>query len=775
MASSELPKPAVIGTQSSVARPTNVADRDAQIEHKLRLYGIFSAFGNKKFPNNKQIDVAMNSAVKSDLLTKPSESLSKEGQDLTKMLRSVVEQARVLFLTKNSDEHLQKFLWYASNADASEVGGKAPISKETAKQHGQDLGEGLKTLGRLIITNGQFRKLLSDASILFRDMAADAASSATQTIRPDEEKLNQIDEPAPDHTWHDTPPKPSELLNSAKSQLADRTGGGNLQQAGKEAAGDVSEQTTGKRDPKEAANTVKSQGKNADVDAKGGAAQGAKSAANKVQENVDTDKLKEQGRQTAQQAKETAVKAKESAVGYLKEKVPEERRDQTVHRLRKMVVEIQQHDDYDSAIDTLISLAEQYFRHGKNVTRQVKEQSKDIHESDRTNIANAEFHLKTLLENFANYSSLDDIGEAVNVLLEDANKDPELDRLFNDWARYLKRCLKETGYVLMDSCQEDGDKLYDRSNKLLRVRYRDHTDRLADEFKQWFLAFGDDPENIKFGDTVQRLLDALGTDKNGKVTFKPHLLKDVANVIIPDFFKKIGYVPIPRIEVSDPNVDVIVENLVLESENLMPKLIELQTDNLLRFSAYQHISNHSRHSVRVYVSQIQCDLKDVAYYIKKKIGFPSLTDKGVADFYLGGEGLSFNLRLSTALPKDQQSFFKVDQVDVVIKNLDVRLKESSHKLLFGIFRPLLLAVVRPAIAKVAEIQIRRSFDQLDREAYGIHKQAKKAIKTAVDSGDPQAATNVIQSYLNAIQQRYLEMQDRASDTKVCRTLSFILG
>jgi hypothetical protein len=64
------------------------------------------------------------------------------------------------------------------------------------------------------------------------------------------------------------------------------------------------------------------------------------------------------------------------------------------------------------------------------------------------------------------------------------------------------------------------------------------------------------------------------------------------------------------------------------------------------------------------VSGIQMDLRDVSYYVKRKQGFPSITDLGVADIFLGGSGLSFKMMLSTAKKSDRQNFFKVEKVDV---------------------------------------------------------------------------------------------------------------
>lgn len=109
---------------------------------------------------NKQIDVALNSALASKPLAHPSKKLSAEGQDLVADLRDVIEKAKVLLLTKNQGNLLQDFIWQTqqiSGGNASTPG--APIDKDTAKQHGNEALEGLRTLGTLIISNGQFRKL----------------------------------------------------------------------------------------------------------------------------------------------------------------------------------------------------------------------------------------------------------------------------------------------------------------------------------------------------------------------------------------------------------------------------------------------------------------------------------------------------------------------------------------------------------------------------------------------------------------------------------------
>ena len=73
------------------------------------------------------------------------------------------------------------------------------------------------------------------------------------------------------------------------------------------------------------------------VDAQGGAAAGAQAAKDKVSQRIP-DEHKEK-------AKETTKEYRARTNQYFKEKFPEERRDQIIYRVKKMIVEIQGHED----------------------------------------------------------------------------------------------------------------------------------------------------------------------------------------------------------------------------------------------------------------------------------------------------------------------------------------------------------------------------------------------------------------------------------------------
>lgn len=90
----------------------------------------------------------------------------------------------------------------------------------------------------------------------------------------------------------------------------------------------------------------------------------------------------------------------------------------------------------------------------------------------------------------------------------------------------------------------------------------------------------------------------------------------------------------------------MVENLVIEGDNLAPNQLEFGSDNYWRWGR-KGIQNKNKNKVMLSVSGVQMDLKDVSYYVKKKQGFPSITDKGVVDIFLGGTGLSFKVAMET--------------------------------------------------------------------------------------------------------------------------------
>jgi hypothetical protein len=676
-------------------------------------------------------------------------------------LREVIKEAKLLLLSKNQDNLLQEFIWETQHlsTNGTSLPG-APVDKDTAKAHGNEALEGLRTLGTLCITNGQFRKLLSDAAILMRSMAGDAATNVAGKINPDEEALSQIDRPAEDNVWHEAPDLSKDKLKNKFNEVKPFS-----KKDAKEAAqeGMSTAHPDGSTDPTDLATMAaqdQAQGTSSGVNAMGGAI----AAKDALMAKADTGAVND----ATEKAKSKRDEVNEKTKSYLKGKMPKERREQTIWRLKKMVVEIQGHADYQKAIDTLLRLAEEYGGHSKNLTAQGTDTVKDIR-SD-TSVKKVETNLKTLLERFANGTSSDDFFDALNQIYTDADRDPALKGWFKKLDAYVRRCLKEPGYILQPASNDDFNHIYDEGKFFLREKYRAHTDRVLDEIKFFGNQFDEDPQNKSFAESVRALFLDLGNDENGKAAFKPHLLKDVTSVILPQFLETVHYVPLPRMEYSDPKVDFIIENLIVESDNLTPNVMEVSSDNYWKWGR-KAFKNANKNSVMLAVSGVQMDMRDVSFYVNKKSGFPSLTDQGLCDIFMGGEGFSFKLKMATADATDRAHFFTIEDAKVSIKNLNIKLKQSKHKLLFAIAKPLLLRIMRPPLQKALEAAIKQKARELDAILWEIHQEANQAKKSALENPDPENIKNIYQQHWDAANSRWTRMKEKKAklDKKVEQT------
>ena len=157
---------------------------------------------------------------------------------------------------------------------------------------------------------------MNDATIILRDIAGDAATKAAGKLNPSEDELAQIDQPADDHTWHEKPDVAG-MKSNLQSKLP--VGKKDLQASAQNASDTADAHAAGTGDPNQ--------------DAKKGAKAGVQNFRNNLSSRFDDDQ-KEQLRQY-----------RERTNNYFKEKVPKERRDQAIFRLKKMIVEIQTHQD----------------------------------------------------------------------------------------------------------------------------------------------------------------------------------------------------------------------------------------------------------------------------------------------------------------------------------------------------------------------------------------------------------------------------------------------
>ncbi|KAG6831287.1 hypothetical protein H0H87_005751 [Tephrocybe sp. NHM501043] len=370
------------------------------------------------------------------------------------------------------------------------------------------------------------------------------------------------------------------------------------------------------------------------------------------------------------------------------------------------------------------------------------EKDKDVERKDKY-LQRSINEIRTILERFANGQSMDDIIDAFQVLSDDARRDKELRDWFSHADRYLHKVLLDAGYVLEPECNDEAVRLRESGRRFYDGKYKSHFDRLFSSIGSWFRAMGEDPTNKRFGEDWARLTHDLLFDSEGSLKFKKDLWNDIRHVILPQVIDRVGYLPIPRIEYTDDALDLVVENLTLSGRNLFPNIIALEAHNFLRFSPYKTIKDESRHRFTLTFGQMQADMRDVAFYYRKKTGMPKMKDSGLADVVLGGEGLTLTDVIGQATVvlvsagKDRSSVFKVHSVHVKVDSLKFSIRDSKHDLLYKTLRPLATGLVKRQIQKAMADAITTGLEYVDGQLVAVRDRMESA-KTKEEGSRAQA-------------------------------------
>jgi len=808
-------------TGNAVVDPVDKKAQAADVERKLKLYGVIQAFRQGRMPSNTQIDQTLDYVLNHEPV--PTKKLSRDGQRLVQDVRDIIHTAKLMVAEKNADELLQNFVWHTQGASKEGLNVKSVVEEtkgnvpdaEKARKDGEDAVKHLRTLMTLVLTNSEVRKLLSDFGLIGRDLLAIGASKAASKIAPPEEKLRQVDAAAPHDQFiteggrktqdlNETPVLEAGIPGTEKQirhhpyestafvQGRDDHGptgkpAGEAAQEGKQAYDQASGlRSEAMRHPQQAAGHAQQQfqetrgqmdeGQRRDVDQTVGgfreAGHGVRQDAEEYVEGDDETKdekkrgLRDRMRdmrdnfkdRIPQEHKDRANEhADRTKTFFTEEYFPEERRDQFIFRLKKVILECQKHEDYQASMRWLLAYLEEYVQHGRSASQVATEKAQgQVPTHDAHPIKRATLELRTLLERFANNTSMNGIFSAMDALIDDSRRDEELRVWFRSVDTYMRKVLLQPGYVLEPDCDNQARALRESGRRFYDQKYKGHFDNLFNEIGGWFKAMGNDPLNQRFGDDWARLTKDLLFDSEGALKFKPDLWNDVRHIIMPTLLQQIGYIPIPRIEYTDESFDLVVENLTLQGRNLLPNIVAFDVHNYVKFSPYDSIKDENHHKISFTLQHIQADMRDVAFYYHKKTGLPKMKDSGLADVLIGGEGVSAHVTLSSTT-KDKSSVFRVDDVTVKVDTIKFSIRDSKHDLLYKTLRPLATGLIKKQIQKAIRDGLKTGLEYVDGQLVGVRDRMASAKETEGES-----RADVLKDIFNKSKANAQEAQGRTS-------------
>lgn len=406
-----------------------------------------------------------------------------------------------------------------------------------------------------------------------------------------------------------------------------------------------------------------------------------------------------------------AVKVSESARDSLADKLSGQEKETLLYRLKQAVLKLRKRPDYSDSVSTISLLIKRYaYVYSRAVQETLDTAQADVNENAATDRALKNFY--TFIASFGDNKQWKELEKRLKQLMSHRDNDPEFERLMNDVGNSLEKLLTDPNFL--DHADEKFQELRLKSKEVgTDSSLRQDADALLEQCQltlQSVLHDSDVANLIKTSMHILKILSPMGTYTNGE------LIEDSINTFIPLAIQAIQYIPIPRLELSTPEVDLLLENLIIEPgktvnhSSFFPYRLRVETQNDLEIRKARFRTTSSVTSLMtIKIDGLSMRADEIGFWLRAHSGILRLADEGIASFQLDERGLDIHLDVEIGKEK-LEKILTLRAVRVHIHKLNYQMRKSKFSFFGWLFRPLL----RPVIKKVMEVQLGHAI------ADGIH-------------------------------------------------------
>ncbi|KAK9568133.1 hypothetical protein V6Z88_002452 [Aspergillus fumigatus] len=433
---------------------------------------------------------------------------------------------------------------------------------------------------------------------------------------------------------------------------------------------------------------------------------------------VSGEELRKEVTQVAEVAGHGLKATGRDAIDSAKEHLTGQERDTLLHRLKRAVIKLRERSDYSDSVATLSHLVQRYAQLYANAASEVvstAEEEADVNED----LQQAMEQLWKLLQSYGDVEEWKKLEERFKDVIKHANKDPEFEKIMSEIGSALQEMLTDPKFF--DKAPQKVDELKEKSKNVgTETTLRRDVDAFLVQTKRTLRTVPEDTQVSKLVDVTRKIYwDAW----NGYQDRKNQLPSDMAEIFFPVIIRSIQYIPIPRLEISAPEMDLLIENLILEPghtvnfSSFLPYRMHLTTRNdidvLKKHS--KRTSTDLKTTFTATVFGLNISASEFGYWIRTH-AWPlfRIKDEGIASFYLDRRGIDISLDVEVGRERLEQ-IFTLRGVRVRIHKLDYKIHKSKWKFLLWLTKPFLKHLVRRVLEKkIAESIVQAAF-ALNRE------------------------------------------------------------
>jgi len=411
---------------------------------------------------------------------------------------------------------------------------------------------------------------------------------------------------------------------------------------------------------------------------------------------------------TAQVAQTAAESAEEKLAG--------EEGKTMLNRLKQAVMKLRQRNDYSQSVSTLGLLIKRYAmvysRAAEEATEAIADDTHQNREMDKA-MQNA----WALITGFGDRNEWDRLQSLWQQVMSHRESNPNFESMMQDVGNSLQKLLTDPDFF--DHAQEKFQGLREKSQKAGQDSgVNDDTQAFLKQIEVVLRTVLQDKDVHNFLDTSGRLVYTLSPPN---FAANPELLQDAINVFVPLLISAIQYIPIPRLEVSTPDIDLLLENLIIEpgktvnNTSFLPYRLKIETYNDFELRKAKFKTATSTTSLMtIKIDGLSARADEIGFWLRAHAGIFRLADEGIASFAVDERGI--DIHLDVEICKDRlEQILTLKAVRVHIHKLNYQLRRTKFSWLGFLFKPLLRPILRKTMEKQLATALADFFHAANRE------------------------------------------------------------
>ncbi|KAF4591385.1 bactericidal permeability-increasing protein [Ophiocordyceps camponoti-floridani] len=438
------------------------------------------------------------------------------------------------------------------------------------------------------------------------------------------------------------------------------------------------------------------------------------------QEAPSTSDLGSQAKEVAHVVSSSAAEVAAEASHSLAEHMDDGERRALLTRLKQVVTGLRRRTDYSSAASTLARLLQRYVvAYSRLATDTARAVDHDVGVTTGGEVDDAARNFWRLVTSFGSREAWDEVEESFKRVVETGRSEPGLDELMEDLGRAVEDMLLQPAFF--DEADERLARLKERARAMTsKSSVAEAVENVLHKLDAALRSTAQDESVSKLVRSSARIAHVFSPEGQ---YINGDLVSDAIDVFAPLLIKAVQFVPIPRLEVTTPDMFLLLENLVLQPgrtvnrTSFLPYKLQVSTQNDVEVRKDDDGRTRSAVSslVRIRLNGLSLAADDVGYWFRLRGGLLNgLQDSGLVSMHLDERGVDIALDVEIGRDRMDQ-LLTLQRVRVKIHRLDYTLHQSNLTCLAWILKPILRPLLRHALESRIATAADESLRFLNRE------------------------------------------------------------